>query len=481
MSHLKTLTNPYQVTMSPADCSLDLGDGSERGEYVDQDYVLNVLGRPHRSINLMYCYYPFDKGWPLRASEAHPPKGDRAWPYPYDDYYPFSGGPQGDTKGPVFEQMRDIRRHGQDVTLTLTMDCKVPDNHIRVIARQLRPFGRLRLRLNHECDGYWFAFNRRYTYGEVAAFFGRFAKLAKAVAPEIQIMSCWGKALPTRPLALEHEKELAPILRAADLWSTDKYITLDYGWPFHRAEPEHLDKYYMRDNVDRVWKQVQRIHRRFCELTGEDKGLELGEFNADGNVGGDEYRIRQTLDFYRRVLRSKPRHLKGITYYQFRDRARLGLEREDPNNPMNGIATDMLPEYKKLIQNPHFKPKENWKRNRGALRMEWRAAEDSDGLGWKVPLKKRPIFLELLLDPKANLMIEAGNHWFYKKPGVEWVDVTAAAQAWGGGKPFPIRLFAPPSEGVNPAGASKVATRLSKPPVMRLHYEWKSKSAKTKA
>lgn len=212
-----------------------------------------------------------------------------------------------------------------------------------------------------------------------------------------------------------------------------------------------------------------------------DKGLELGEFNADGNVGGDEYRIRQTLDFYRRVLRSKPRHLKGITYYQFRDRARLGLEREDPNNPMNGIATDMLPEYKKLIQNPHFKPKENWKRNRGALRMEWRAAEDSDGLGWKVPLKKRPIFLELLLDPKANLMIEAGYKWFYKKPGVEWVDVTAAAQAWGGGKPFPIRLFAPPSEGVNPAGASKVATRLSKPPVMRLHYEWKSKSAKTKA
>lgn len=50
--------------MGPAECAVDLGDGSERGEYVDQDYILQKLGRPHRAVNLMYCYYPNDDKWP---------------------------------------------------------------------------------------------------------------------------------------------------------------------------------------------------------------------------------------------------------------------------------------------------------------------------------------------------------------------------------------------------------------------------------
>src|ERR1019366_10251895 len=110
------------------------------------------LGRPHRAISLMYCYYPLTKGWPKRASLAHPKGGKKgAWDYPYDDYFPFLGGPKGDTQSNAFQQMRDIRQHGQDVTLTLTMDCHVPDDHIRVIARQLNPYGRMKVRLNHEC------------------------------------------------------------------------------------------------------------------------------------------------------------------------------------------------------------------------------------------------------------------------------------------------------------------------------------------
>ena len=36
---------PNKIHMGPAKCALDLGDGSERGEYVNQDYILNVLGR----------------------------------------------------------------------------------------------------------------------------------------------------------------------------------------------------------------------------------------------------------------------------------------------------------------------------------------------------------------------------------------------------------------------------------------------------
>src|ERR1039457_1067627 len=131
MARLKTLSSPYQVTLNPAACSLDLGDGSERGEYVNQDYIFANLGRPHRAFSLMYCYYPLTKGWPKRASIAHKRGGKKgAWDYPYDDYFPFPGGPKGNPEGDAFQQIPDIRRHGQDVTLTLTMDCAVPDDHI---------------------------------------------------------------------------------------------------------------------------------------------------------------------------------------------------------------------------------------------------------------------------------------------------------------------------------------------------------------
>ena len=89
----------YRVTRGPAPCAVDIGDGSERGEYVNQDYLFHILGRPHRSINLMYCYYPNDKGWPKRASVVYPPKEKSAWAYPYDDYFPYQGGSKGNTEG----------------------------------------------------------------------------------------------------------------------------------------------------------------------------------------------------------------------------------------------------------------------------------------------------------------------------------------------------------------------------------------------
>ena len=66
------MDNLKRITLNPARCGLDLGDGSERAEYVNQDYILNVLGRPHRNIGIMYTYYPKDKEWPRLFSEATP-------------------------------------------------------------------------------------------------------------------------------------------------------------------------------------------------------------------------------------------------------------------------------------------------------------------------------------------------------------------------------------------------------------------------
>lgn len=90
----------YRIHMGKAKCAVDLGDGSERGEYVDQDYILAKMGRPHRSISLMYCYYPLDEGWPGRASVVHAsPDVSFAWDYPYDDYFTYKGGLGGSTDG----------------------------------------------------------------------------------------------------------------------------------------------------------------------------------------------------------------------------------------------------------------------------------------------------------------------------------------------------------------------------------------------
>jgi len=472
MPTTKALSSPYRVTLSPARCSLDLGDGSERGEYVDQDYVLRTLGRPHRAVSLMYCYWPFSPGWPKRASVAHKNKGKHAWGYPYDDYFPFTGGPKGDPESGVFQQMRDIRRHGQDVTLTMTMDCKVPDDHIRVIARQLRPYGNIRLRLNHECDGYWFNFNKKYSYDEVGRFFVRFAGVMKREAPNVKVICCWGHVEDHKTGRLRAERELAPTLEAADVWSADHYLTLHYGWPFHPCEPEHENKYFKHTGLREVWEQMEGVHRRFVELTGTDKGLELGELNSDGDVGGELSQSKLTESFYRKVLKDKPSYLKGITFYQFRDRGRLGLELECPNNAAHGSPTPFLDVYRDLLQEPYFLPKEAWTRLKGGLRMDWRSSEDSDGLGWKVSLRSKPLFLELLFDKKDNLMVRVGKRWFYKRPGVERVDATTEAASWGRSKPLPIMVFAPPASGMNPGNSSHVATRLSKPPKMRLLYKW---------
>ena len=122
-SHFIMVNKISKVMLRPAKCGLDLGDGSERAEYVDQDYILQTLGRPHRNINIMYTYYPKDKEWPQRISEACKDMEIHfQWDYPYDDYFPYEGGIGEDTSGQPFEQIRDIRRHGQDVTLTLTID-----------------------------------------------------------------------------------------------------------------------------------------------------------------------------------------------------------------------------------------------------------------------------------------------------------------------------------------------------------------------
>ena len=151
----------YGVHLGAAKYAVDIGDGSERGEYVNQDYIINKLGRPHRAVSLMYCYYPLDKEFPGRISEVMKDANVTfQWDYPYDDYFTYKGGLEGDRTGEPFTYMRDVRRHGQDVNLTLTVDPNVSDEQLIAIAKDLRTFGRMFLRINHEATGNWFSFNK---------------------------------------------------------------------------------------------------------------------------------------------------------------------------------------------------------------------------------------------------------------------------------------------------------------------------------
>lgn len=480
MSELKA----FKIHMGPAPCAVDLGDGSERGEYVNQDYILHKLGRPHRSINLMYCYYPLDKGWPVRASKAFENSTKAfAWDYPYDDYFPYECGLGGSKKSTdpdaePFRSMRDVRSHGQDVTLTLTMDCSISDDHLRAIGRELRPFGRLLLRINHEATGDWFAFNKRYSYQEVADFFVRAHHIIKEEAPQIQTILCIGGGPVNGTNKMAYEDEFQEAMQVCDIWSGDNYLALNWGWPYTVAEPG--GRTHQRSLVEKVYEDNYFSYERFmANNDGIRKPMVLSELNADGDVTGPYDQAEMIKAFYQLIKDDDTRWLSGITFYQFRDRGRLGLEIEDPNNPDIGIEQPVMETYREIIHDPYFMPEFKQEEEiKAPVTLRWGGAEDSDGLAIPLTFEKNPVFCEVLFDePELNAIFEINGHWFYKKPGVTTVDVMSAFYK----KPLTkaatlvFKLFAPPATGENDPSqgedwAINYYTTLNTLPRFRIRY-----------
>ncbi|MGE5615188.1 MAG: hypothetical protein ACM3XR_12380 [Bacillota bacterium] len=470
----------YTVHMGPAPCAVDLGDGSERGEYVCQDYILNQLGRPHRSINLMYCYYPLDEGWPTRASLLGNNQGvSFAWDYPYDDYFPYEGGIGGNTGGEPFNSMKDVRRHGQDVTLTLTVDCAVPDEHLVRIAQELRPYGRMMLRINHEATGDWFAFNKRYSYQEVADFFVRFHNIIKSEAPNIRTILCIGEEPEKETGKMKYEDEFSEAIRVADIWSGDYYLALNWGWPFTVAE--RGGKTHKRSHARDIYNANRGSYERFCIVNGgSSKPLVISELNADGDVTGPYEQAQMMKDFYCMVRDEKAAWLTGITCYQFRDRGRLGLELEDPNCPTVGIRQPLFDVYKEIIKDPYFQPSMKYGGQlRCPARLRWGGSEDADGLAMPLRFDKNPVFCEVMFDDEnLNAMIELNGKWFYKKPGAKTIDLMPAfyENPLRGPCELMFKLFAPPGEGVNDPSqgadwAENYYTVINNLPKFRIRYE----------
>ena len=463
------------VQLLPAKCALDIGDGSERGEYVCQDYILNILGRPHRAVDIMYTYYPNDIEWPARISQAHPDmEVGFTWDYPYDDYYPFCEG------GKQVEQMRDIRRHGQEVMLTITADCAIDDEHIRGIAAQLRPFGRMFLRINHECNGTWFTHNKRFSYEEIAAFFVRFARIVKEVAPNVRMVFCAG-LICSRPdedgiFKVQYEDVFAPAYEIADVWSADKYLALHFGWPFDTAEP--LVDTYTVDPPEVIFDRYVRTYARLSERFGPRPFIQA-EFNADGDVMGPLHQAEPVTVYYDLVKEHGSSGIAGISMYQFRDRGRLGLEVEDPNNPSVGIRQPLLDRYREVLKDPFFMPQfKSGEKVTYPVTMRWGGSEDSDGIEIDVSFEKTPEFCEVTFEKDLNLIMEFNGRWFYKKAGVETVDLMSAFfdENPAGAFTVPLRIFATCADGENHEnGRDDWSTdqyfAMESEPVFRIRYD----------
>ena len=468
----------FPVYMGKAKCAVDLGDGSERGEYVNQDYILHTLGRPHRSISLMYCYYPLDEGWPNRASVAHARSDvSFAWDYPYDDYFTYKGGLNGNTEGEPFNYMRDVRKHGQDVTLTLTIDPHVPDEHLIAIAKDLRPFGRMMLRINHECTGDWFSFTKRSSYKEIGAFYSHFCEVLKEYAPNVKTILCTG-GVDAGKTEIEKEDSFAQAVRDADMWSIDKYFALHWGWPYDVAE--RGGKSHSRGDIRDIYEYTKRTFERFKELNGGvAKPMMMSELNADGDVTGPYDQVKMVQEFCDLIQKENAVWFTNFSMYQFRDRGRLGLEIEDPNNAEVGIAQPLLAAYKEIIHEEYFCPQITQKNEEISLpvRLRWGGAEDADGLAIPVHFEGNPHFCELYFEDETNLMIEVNGRWFYRSPKVKVIDLMSAffEKPLAKACDLTIKIFAPPKSGENDLSAEdgllNAYTVLEKLPRLRVRFE----------
>lgn len=476
------MKNLKSVLLTPAKCAVDLGDGSERGFYVNQDYILQKLHRPHRAVNLMYCYYPLDETWPKRAQDAYADKEvSFAWDYPYDNYFPYLGGLGGSREGEPFTCMRDVRRHGQDVVLTLTCDPHIEEERIIAIAKDLRTFGRMMLRLNHEATGDWFSFNKRASYQEVADFFVKFHRIVKEYAPNVRTILCIGGTEDPDSPKISKEEEFAEAVRTTDIWSVDQYMALNWGWPYEVAEKDNSQ--HKRTEAGPIYEMTKRSCRRYQELCGgEKKPMLMSEMNADGDVTGPFEQVQMVQEFCRLIKEDPERWFSGFTFYQFRDDGRLGLEITDPNNPDVGIEQPILAAYRDIIQDDFFKPgmKEGEEKDL-PVTLRWGGAEDAEGLCVELEMEGNPVFAEANFKgalKEANLMLEINGRWFYKAPGVTFVDFMPAffAQDLTGPCTVKLRIFAPPATGENDASQGEdwqenYYYTLTELPDIRLRFE----------
>ncbi|MBP5452053.1 MAG: hypothetical protein J6Y16_07440, partial [Treponema sp.] len=345
-----------------------------------------------------------------------------------------------------------IRAHGQDVVLTLTIDPSLTDDYLITLAEDLRPYGRLLLRINHECTGKWFCFNKRASYEELAAFFVRCCKVFHEHATNIKLILCAGM-WDEKTGKVEMEDIFLEAFKEADIWSGDRYLSLHFGWPGDVALKGGTTFY--SGDVDEIYDVGKKTWNRLKEITGQNKPMVLSELNADGDVNGPFEQAAMMRHFMELLQKDKEQWLSGLTMYQFRDDGRLGLELTDPNNSDVGIEQPLMAMYKEQLHRPFFSPKiECGGKTELPLKLRWGGSQDSEGFEMTVHLSKKPHYAEVYFEDELlnmNLIVEVEGYWFYKKPGVKCIDLMTCffEKPLSKSKDIKIRFFAPPADGMN--------------------------------
>ena len=457
---MKKELKAYALNMGPAKCAVDLSDGSERGDYVGQDYILNVLGRPMRAVNLMTSYYPLDKTFPKRARNAFEGMElHSAWDYPYDDYETYKGGLVGRTDEEPFNWMKEVRSHGQDVILTITMDPHIGDEHLVAIAKDLYPYGRLLLRINHEASGSWFSFNKRASHKEVSDFFAHVCEVFHREAPHIKLILCLDGYKDLEEEKMEKEDDFISAIKAADIFSVDRYLALHWGWPYDVALKGGNS--FARYSVKGIYELTKKSCKRYNKIAGEKRPMVLSELNADGDVTGPYEQAAMFKEFCDYIKEDKDKWLNGFTFYQFRDEGRLGLEINDPNNKNVGIKQPVMDTFKEVIEDDYFKPSiKKGKQTKLPVKLRWGGSEDAEGLSVPISFERKPVYCELYFEDElesANLMLEFNGRWFYKAPGTKFIDLMPALfeNPIKGKTNVELKIFAPPADGKNDPSQGK--------------------------
>ena len=208
--------------------------------------------------------------------------------------------------------------------------------------------------------------------------------------------------------------------------------------------------------------------------------MTTAEFNTDGDVTGAFAQGESVVRFAETFRDNHAEDwFKGISMYQFRDRGRLGLEIEDPNNKSVGIEQPMLEEYKKVLHDPYFMPEmTSGEEVQFPVTMRWGGSEDADGIEIPVDFEGTPEFCEITVEDKIALMIEINGHWFYKAPDVKTIDLMSAffKDKLDGSKQLKVKLFATPADGENHDDGTEdwnynYYAEMKNPPEFRIRYE----------
>jgi hypothetical protein len=321
-----------ECTASRHKTKLIMSNGSERGDYINCLSMQRQFASPHDGIQLMKTYYPSDPKWSEhgRISKIHPNStATYAWDYSYDDYPPLI---LGDKCNSLNSQMEQVKSIGADVHLTLTLDMSLSDEELMRIFKSLADFGVVYLRINHEANGRWFRHHKLHSYQEVNDFFVRCHHLVKSGVPNIKTVFSLSadvfvgdqiNSIVTKKLARIARSELQEALGIADYWSLDKYVTLNWGWPY--THPDTSDNFFA-GSVDTWWRLIEETYLLMIHANGGVmKPLFLHEFNSDSDVVGGAEQAATITEVYQRIIQSDFPWLAGICFYQYSDEGGLGL------------------------------------------------------------------------------------------------------------------------------------------------------------